>query len=96
LKVYFDDILHIPTLDPQSAIFGFLQVDPNFILVLNHILLIFKYYVYITRDSHKLSLTALIKALKKVYVLEKKFSANSVKKTKRFHKKWSKLELLFS
>ena len=83
LKLYLNDSIYIPTLNPQSAIFGFFQVDPNLVLILNYILLLFKYYIYITRDSHKLSLAALIKMIRKVYFLGKIISE---KNTKRFEK----------
>ena len=80
LKFCLKNSIHIPTLNPQSAIFGFLQVDPHFLLILNHILLLFKYYVYIKRDSNKLSLAALIKSIKKYLLTGKKLSANDEKK----------------
>ena len=83
LKLFFDNNIHFPELDPQSAIFGFSQVDHDCFLILNHILLLFKHYVYISRDSHKLSLAALVRNIKKVYVLEKKVSANNENKKKK-------------
>ena len=61
LKFCLKNSVHIPEFNPQSAIFGFLQVDPHFVLILNHIVLLFKYYVYFRKDSNKLSLAALIK-----------------------------------
>ena len=95
LRYHWNNIIHIPALNPQSAIFGFFQVDQQEFLILNHILLLFKYYVYLTRDSNKLSLVALIKSIKKVYLLEKKLSANNERKLKLFNKKWRKLEPYF-
>ena len=95
LRLCLNNIIHIPALNPQSAIFGFFQVDRQEILILNHILLIFKYYVYISRDSNKLLLAALMKQIKKVYLLEKKLSENDERKKTLFNKKWRKLELLF-
>ena len=35
----------------QSAMFGFSDADLNIFLVLNHIFLLFKRFVYISRDS---------------------------------------------
>ena len=55
-KIYgtdFDYIkkLALPVLNPQSVIFGFTDVlDHNHLLV-NHLLLIFKYNIYITQGS---------------------------------------------
>ena len=77
LKLFFDNNIHFPELDPQSAIFGFSQVDHDCFLILNHILLLFKHYVYISRDSHKLSLAALIRNIKKVFALNVGFFSSS-------------------
>ena len=96
LNLSLNNDMHLPALSPQSAIFGFFQDDQHVHLILNHILIIFKYYVYITRDSNKLSLGALKKNIKKVYQLEKKVSENDEKKKNLFNKKWTKLENFLS
>ena len=36
-------------LNPQSANFGFFEIDPNLLIILNHILLLYKYYIYSPR-----------------------------------------------
>ena len=82
LRFFFNDIMHIPALSPQSTIFGFFQVDMHEYVILNHVLLISKYYVYTSRDSNKISLAALMKHIKKVYLLEKNISANDERKKK--------------
>ena len=43
--------LHIPLLSPHGAIFGFLEADNKVFLILNYLLLLFKYYVYVSRRS---------------------------------------------
>ena len=68
---YFKGNLHIPPLSPQSAIFGFLEADDKVFLILNHLLLLVKHYVYVSRSSKVLSFEALLKSIVKVYKLEK-------------------------
>ena len=68
---YFKINLHIPPLSPQSAIFGFLEADDKVFLILKHLLLLFKYYVYVSRSSKVLSFEALLKSIMKVCKLEK-------------------------
>ena len=53
---YFKRNLHIPLLSPQVAIFGFFEDDDEAFLILNHLLVLFKYYVYISRSSRVLFL----------------------------------------
>ena len=69
---YFKINLHIPPLSPQSAIFGFLEVDDKIFLILNNLLLLFKYYVYVSRRSKVLSFEALLKSIKIKFVSWKK------------------------
>ena len=58
--------LHIPLLLPQSAIFGFLEADDKVLLILNHLLLLFRYYVYVSRSSKVIPFEALLKSIMKV------------------------------
>ena len=73
--------------------FGFFDIDPHSSLLLNHMLL-YKYYIYYSRDSAKLSLAALKRFMKKVYVMEKRLSFGNEKKSKALNKKWKKMMLL--
>ena len=68
LPISFD----FPILSKQSATFGFFEIDPNLVILLKHLLLLYKYYIYLSRDSSKLSFVALLKNIKKVFYLEKK------------------------
>ena len=61
LRHYCQSSFAIPILNPQSAIFGFFETDPDLVILLNHILLLYKYYIYSSRDSSKLSFKALLK-----------------------------------
>ena len=86
---YFKTNLHIPPLSPQSAIFGFLEADDKVFLILNHLLLLFKYYVYVSRSSKVLSFEALLKSIMKVCKLEKILSQNDERKRKLLTEKWN-------
>ena len=77
---------------PQSATFGFFDIDPHSSLLLNHILL-YRYYIYYSRHSAKLSLAVQTRLNKKVYVMEKRLSFGNEKKSKALNKKWRKMLL---
>ena len=46
--------LNLPHIRPQSAIFGFLDISNKDYLIVNHLLLLFKYYIYNARDQEHL------------------------------------------
>ena len=70
LKVKID--LSVNT--PQSAIFSFLNYENN--SDVNHLLLIFKYYLLNSREHKKLSLEVLKKEIVKIYNIEKQICLN--------------------
>ena len=74
-------------LNPQSATFRFFQIDPDLVMLLNHILLLYKYYIYSSRDSSKLLFVALLKNIEKVFDRKKNISSGNEKKTKAFIRK---------
>ena len=90
LRHYCQCSFDIPILNPQSATFGFLDIDPDLVILLNHILLLYTYYIYSSRDSSKLSFEALFKNILNIFVLEKKTKENK-RKTKAFIKKLCKI-----
>ena len=71
---------HIPVLLLQCVIFGFLEADGKALLILNHFLLLLKYYVYVPRSSKVLSFEALLKSIIKVYKLETNLSQSGKRK----------------
>ena len=87
LRHYCQSSFVIPILNPQSATFGFFEIDPDLVILLNNILLLYKYYIYWSRDSSKLSFAALLKSVKKVFVLEKKIRQEMKEKLKLSLKK---------
>ena len=80
---YFKINLHIPPLSSQSVIFGFFEADDKVFLILSHILLLFKYNVYVSRSSKVFSFEAM-----KVCELEKILSQSNERKRKLFTEKW--------
>ena len=63
--------LNLPHLTPQSAIFVFLDISNKNYLIVNHLLLLFKYYIYNVRDRKHLVFEALMKNIKNIYDIEK-------------------------
>ena len=68
LRHFLSNSLNIPLLTPQSAIFGFINQKENF-LIINHLLLTFKFYTRNSRSSCKLNIEH--------YILHKKLETLS-------------------
>ena len=62
LKANIDLLVNMP----HGAIFGFLNYENNSDII-NHLLLIFKYYLFNSREHKKLSLEVLKKEIVKIY-----------------------------
>ena len=58
---------------PQSAIFGFWDLDKNEHLILNHLLLIFKMYIHNARTAGCLNISHLLTYIKGIKDTEKKY-----------------------
>ena len=65
-----------------------LRLTNNIYDLLNHILLIFKYYVYRSREKHILNIDILIDNLIEIKKKEKQISVTSIDKTETCNKKW--------
>ena len=74
-------------INTQSAIFGFLNNESNSDII-NHLLLIFKYYLYDLRERKKLNLEVLKNKIMEIYNIEIQLCLNDFKKTRKFRKKW--------
>ena len=90
LQHSFQNVLIILPVTPQSTIFGFIDHKVNDHLV-NHILLIFKNYVYKTRENGSLDIKVLKRNIHKIKNIEKQISLNKPKKQKNFEQKWKPL-----
>ena len=90
----FQNNLILITLTPQIPIFGFLDSENNDSIfennksLSNHILLIFKLYVYKSRERKLININNLIAEIRKVKRIEKEIALTNSKKTIAFTKKW--------
>ena len=73
LKRYFSPVFNMPDITPQSAIFGFIDNNYENLLLINHILLIFKWYIFKARKKEQVNLNSLIKYICKIKNMEKKY-----------------------
>ena len=66
LVLFFENEFTLFDLTPQAAFIGFLNVDSELLFIQNHLLLIFKIYVYNSRKSESLRKKCLIREITKV------------------------------
>ena len=85
---FFSHDLHLPLLTPQSSIFGFYKNDYQHSVLINHLILIYKIYIYNARNNRKLVFESLISKIKNVKEIETKTTTNHQK----FQYKWRLLE----
>ena len=89
--MFLTNAISLPILTPQTAIFGFInRIENSVYKITNHILLIFKLYVYKSRETGTLELSRLINEIKKVKLLEKKLAQNHERKLEQYNIKWEK------
>ena len=94
LLLFFQTDLDFLDLTPQAVLFGFVnESDNNLNILQNHILLIFKLYVYQSRERGVLHLNSLIKSVTKVNKLERKIASVCGKKTIQFNNKCKSTDL---
>ena len=89
---YFLDCITLPQLNPQTAILGYTNSNEQNFLLQNHILLVFKKFIYASRNSGNLILSAFLKKLSKIRNTEKAIALNDKTKLKRYNFKWLKVE----
>ena len=75
---------NLPYLTPQSAIFGFLDISNKDYLTVNYLLLLFKYYIYNTRDRKHLVFEALMKNIKNICYMDKHLADQDPHKITKF------------
>ena len=71
---------------------GFLNVDPELLLKQNHLLLIFKIYIYNSRKSESLKIKFLLREITKVKNIEEKISLDNEKKHTIYKRRWHLIE----
>ena len=74
--------------------FGFHNIDNDTSLIQNHILLLFRLYIYIynVRKHRFLSFNDFLNEVSKIKNLEKRVAANNWNKCEKFRKKWHRIE----
>ena len=77
----------LPLLTPQAASFCFLNIDTDIHAISNHILLIFKLYIYQSRESNALCFNHLFNRIIEVKRIEKQAAVYS-KSFAQYTKKW--------
>ena len=84
----FQNDFILASLTPETAILGlYNEANDNYNL-LSHISLIFKCYIYISREKRVLNIDILMANLIKVKKREKQISTVIINKTEAYKKKW--------
>ena len=89
LKSILSNNINFSISTPQSAIFGFWDLDTNEHLILNHLLLIFKMYIYNARTTGYLNISHLLIYIKGIKDTKKKLCENEAKRRKKINKEWT-------
>ena len=76
----------------QKCSFRFLSISSKDYLVLNDLLLLFKYYMYNVRDQKHLVFPALMKNTNNIYDIEKNLADQDPHKKTKYLKKWQSAE----
>ena len=95
LVLFFKNEFSLFDLTPQAAFLGFLgflNVDPELLLIQNHLLLIFKIYIYNSRKSQSLKIKSLLREITKVKNIGEKISSDNGKKHANYKRKWQLVE----
>ena len=76
-QIFFSTDLNLPLLTPQTTIFGFLvETDKCIFKITNHLLLIFKMYIYKSREKGSVDISSLINEIRKIKAPEKNIATN--------------------
>ena len=90
----FQNNVILPTLTPQTAIFGFLDYTNNDSIfennkcLSNHFILIFTLHVYKSSEKKLLNINNLLTEIGKIKRIEKEIALPNSKKTIAFTRKW--------
>ena len=95
LKYYIRNNLGLPSLTSQSATLGSTNCESENFIIINHLLLIFKYYILKSRSNKHLSFLQLKTDIIKVKTLEEDLSNGDNNKSKKYRKKWLKIRYIF-
>ena len=89
LATFFGNNLILLALTSHTALLRLWSHDANHDEpIINHFLLIFKLYVYNSREKHRLNIMDLLTDIKEIKKTEYRLSSNSGKKRKIYQNKW--------
>ena len=88
LNRHFHSDLKFPKLTPQTAILGIFNDSVSNIHLINHILLLFKLYIYKSRNKYQIKIHELLANILNIKKLEKVTAFGNVKKLAAYNKKW--------
>ena len=94
LRMKFPNDFILSSFTPQTAILGLYNETNDNYNLLSHILLIFKYYIYISREKQILNIDILIANSVKVKKREKRISIGTINK-REAHQKIGALQITF-
>ena len=82
-----NETLSFPSLTPQSAILGHINLSDDYLLI-NHIILIYKFYIYNSRNRGYLNIEHLKAIIDKTKRIEEEISKHELKKRSKYLMKW--------
>ena len=95
LQTYISENFVILCLTPQSAMFGFIDIQQENRVIINHLLIIFKFNVYKSRDLETLNFLHLKSDITKIKQIEENLCRNDIQKQRKYFKKWGNIINLF-
>ena len=75
----FNETLSFPSLMPQSAILGHIDLSNDYLLI-NHLILIYKFYIYNSRNRGYLNIEHLKAIIDKTKKIEEEITKHELKK----------------
>ena len=94
LKYYIQNNLDLPSLTSQSAILDFTESESENVVIVNHLLLIFNYYIFKSISNKHLSFLQLKTDITKLKTLEEDLNYGH-DNGKKYHKKWQTITNIF-
>ena len=90
LQYFVSQYLYIPEITPQSALFGFFNIgnQQQIFLLIYHLLLIFKHYLYMSKEDGAVCFTGLKLCLIKPKTIEQNINPCTSQQKKKFRRKW--------
>ena len=87
LQTHISENLVVPCLTAMSAMFGFINTQQENCVIINHLLLIFKFNVYKSRDLKTLNFLRLKSDIIKIRQIEENLCRNDIQKQRKYFKK---------